>query len=487
MAVTRLERLAFTCGIPLGPAAVTMRTADLPAEPVVVREAEHDTIAFRALLAFMAVLLFRPQDQLPFLEPLHLADLTGAVAVIALMMGRLARGLPVTRFTPEVIGVFAFSAVMLLTIPTSYWPGGSLDVFLNQFAKIVLIFLVIVNTLTTRERVDRYITVVVAGGSYVGVRAVIDYARGVNLVEGGRVAGAVGGLFGNPNDMALNMVTFLPLAIVLMLQKSRPVLRLLGAGGAAAMALAMVFSKSRGGTVGMIAMLLVLVYQMRRVKPGIAAAVIAVSIAAVPFLPSSFAERMASIFDADQDPTGSREARKTLLKEGWRAFVANPITGLGAGQFTNYNPDERVEAWRQTHNAPLQVASELGIAGLAVFLFLVWNAFAGGLVALRAVRAARGRVRPRAPANRSRRRGRRAESREAKLSDQLDWFELHGGIVIAGIVGWFVSANFASVAYYWTFYLMLGLAGALRDVTLNATAPLLSALPRHRHVTGRAA
>jgi hypothetical protein len=43
-------------------------------------------------------------------------------------------------------------------------------------------------------------------------------------------------------------------------------------------------------------------------------------------------------------------------------------------------------------------------------------------------------------------------------------------VIIAAVVGWFVSANFASVAYYWTFYLMLGLAGAFRDVALQATA-----------------
>lgn len=462
MAVNRLERLAFTCGIPLRAETGAVRAEAAPTEPAVARGTEQDRLAFRALLAFMAVLLFRPQDQLPFLDPLHLADLTGAVAFIALVAGRMSRGLPATRTTPEVIGVLAFSAVMILTIPTSYWPGGSLDVFRNQFGKIVLIFLVIVNTLTTRERIEKYITVVVLGGSYVGVRAVFDYARGVNLVEGGRVSGSIGGLFGNPNDMALNMVTFLPLAIVLMLQRARPSWRLLGLFGAGAMALAVVFSKSRGGTVGMIAMIVVLVYQMRRLKPEVAVAVLAALIVAVPFLPSSFTERMASIFDAEQDPTGSREARKTLLKEGWRAYLSNPITGLGAGQFTNYNPDGRVEAWRQTHNAPLQVASELGTAGLALFLFLVWTALSAGRLARRAVRVARGRARPRSPT----RRGRRAATRD----DELDWLELHAAVIIAAVVGWFVSANFASVAYYWTFYLMLGLAGAFRDVAIRATA-----------------
>jgi hypothetical protein len=34
----------------------------------------------------------------------------------------------------------------------------------------------------------------------------------------------------------------------------------------------------------------------------------------------------------------------------------------------------------------------------------------------------------------------------------------------ASLAGWFVAALFASVAYYWTLYLVLGLALALRDI-----------------------
>ena len=48
------------------------------------------------------------------------------------------------------------------------------------------------------------------------------------------------------------------------------------------------------------------------------------------------------------------------------AFKHNPLFGIGAGQFVNYNPDGRQEAWRETHNTFLQVAAELGLVGLFV-------------------------------------------------------------------------------------------------------------------------
>jgi O-antigen ligase len=448
-----MERLTFNLR-PVATGRATYGAAEpAQAPPVVVSEPERDVFAFRALLAFMVVLLVRPQDQLPFLNVFHLANVTGVVACLALVAGRLRRSLPPTRLTPEVVGVLALTAIMIGTIPLSLWPGGSMALFKDQFVKVVLVFLVIANTLTSRARIERFIAVIVLGASYVAARSVLDYLRGVNLVEGGRAAGAVGGLFANPNDMALNMVAFLPLAIAVALSRGRPSLRLLGIAGAGVMALAIIFSKSRGGTVGLIVMMAVLLYQMRRVRPGIAALLVVGSLAALPLLPSSFTERMASIFDADQDPTGSRESRKTLLREGWAAFLANPIVGLGAGQFQNYNTAGRDEPWRQTHNSPLQVAAELGVFGLATFLYLVWTALMAGVIARRAARLTRNVRRARAPAGR------------AAADHNIEWMQLHGGIIIAACVGWFVAANFASVAYYWTFYLLLGLAGAVRDVS----------------------
>ena len=80
---------------------------------------------------------------------------------------------------------------------------------------MLLIFVLILNTLTSARRVREFTWVVVLATSYIGFRAVLDYARGFNLVENGRVQGAVGGMFQNPNDLALNMVSILPIAVLL--------------------------------------------------------------------------------------------------------------------------------------------------------------------------------------------------------------------------------------------------------------------------------
>jgi O-antigen ligase len=365
--------------------------------------------------------------------------------------------------TPEVAGVMAFAAVMVGTVPLSTWPGGSFAVFSELFIKIVIILVVMINTLTTPERIQRVIVLLTLGASYVATRAVIDYVRGVNLVEGNRIGGAISGLFGNPNDMALNLVTFLPLAIAVGLRREHRALRLVALCGIPFIAAAIIFTKSRGGLLGLLAMLAVLLFQMRRLRPALAVIILTAGLATLPVLPTTFTERMSSIFNPEQDPTGSREARKTLLREGFATFLAHPFTGVGAGQFQNYGTDGQQPSWRQTHNAPLQVAAELGIVGLAVFLFLLWTAFKACRIALRAVRESRGtnRMDPKRAA----------------------WIELNAAMTLAALTGWFVAAMFASVAYYWTFYLLLGVAASIRDVA----APPLSLATTRRPASREAA
>ena len=453
------ERLAFSGGgLYVGTAgsssvhrddAVTATTAaDDDAQWAV-----KDVVAFRALLAFTFVLFVRPQDTLRVLEPLHLAEVFGTFGIVALIAGRLSRGAPVVKITLDLGSVLALALVMLGTAPFSIWPGGAVGVVTELFSKVVVVYALILNTLTTRARFEQFVNVVVLTCSYVAVRAVIDYGLGIHLVEGSRVQGA-GGLFGNPNDMALNMVAFLPLAIIVMLGRGRPLLRGAAGLGTVALAAAIIFSKSRGGTLGLVAMIAVLLYQIRRVRPSVAVAVIVACLMTIPLLPASFTYRMSSILNPEEDITGSREARKRLLREAYQAYLDHPVVGLGAGQFLNYNPADRQEVWHQAHNAWLQVASELGTVGLLVFAVIVGSGFAAGLQAVRTLQRWRAR--------------RARRSREpAELLVRRERLHLYASAVLASLTGWVVAAMFASVAYYWTLYLVLGLAITLRDITLR--------------------
>ena len=402
------------------------------------------------MIAFTAVLFFRPQDHIAALAPLHLAELTAIAGLAAMAARRMAAGQPIARINPEVVGVLALGAVIVLTTPFSFWPGGSLSLFSDVYVKIILIFALMMSTITSPRRLTQMTWLIILICGYLSVRGIYDYARGVNLMEGDRLRGAVGGFMENPNDLAMNLIVFMAPALMIVFYDRRVFRRLVAAAVVLVMAVAIVLTKSRAGFIGIGAMGLVVVYYIMRERPAIVFALLLAGAVATPVMPTSFWDRMASITNPDEDQSGSRQQRIQLYKQGLQVFIENPITGIGAGQFVNYDGDMMIERWRVTHNVWLQVAAELGIFGLAAFAFLVWRAFTSCFDARRAIRGPT-------------RQNRRAPASSLTPEDQKI-IDINAKGMLAGLVGWLVCAFFASVAFNWTFYYVFALAVAGRDI-----------------------
>jgi putative inorganic carbon (hco3(-)) transporter len=427
------------------------RAAVLPAAP------ERREWAFIGLLAFTALLFFRPQDQFTALAPFHLAEMSAIIALIAMMIGRLSRGLPVSRLNPELFGVVALGGVMLITAPFSIWTGGAISTFTELYVKVILIFVLMVNTVLSPKRIEQFTWMIILASGYIAFRACFDYARGLNLVENGRVQGAVGGMFNNPNDLALNMVSVLPFALSFAFRKASTIRRLVAIGCALMMFMTIVASHSRSGSLGLAAVIIVMALLTLKRKPGLVAAGVLATALALPMLPASYWHRIASITDDNKDETASRQARTTLMRESYATFLEHPLTGVGAGQFQNYKPEGRTEAWRESHNAFLQVAAELGILGLVVFVFLTFRGFYGPMQARHLLK----RSEPRAA------RGHPDPEPDVLTADDREMLMAHAAAASAAFAGWFVCAIFASVAYQWTLYYLLALALAPREYLMD--------------------
>jgi len=417
------------------------------------------------MLTFTALLFFRPQDQIPGLDLLHLSELTAIAGLAAMAVRRMSAGKSIAHVNAEVIGVVVLGGIIVLTLPFSIWPGGSAKVFTDIYVKIILIFALMMSTITSPRRVRQMTWVMIVASGYIGARAVFDYVRGVNLVEGDRVRGAVGGMFENPNDLALNLVTFLAPTLFIILFDRKPSRRLFACGLAVAMLAAIVCTKSRSGFLGLIAMGAVVMYYTAKVKPAAVAAVVVAGLMALPVMPETFWARMDSIMNAEEDQTGSRAARLRLIEQGVQVFIENPITGIGAGQFKNYNAPDVVEKWRVTHNVWLQVAAELGIAGVLTFGFLVMRGFSSNFAAMRVLRRTRKRAGPPTRLNA------RAEDLDLQLTEnERRTLDLNAKGMFAAMVGWAVCSLFASVAFNWTFYYVLALGVAGREILISRRA-----------------
>jgi O-antigen ligase len=416
---------------------------------------------YLGLLAFTAVLLIRPQDQVPALTPFHLAEVCAVLGIGPMLIQRLMHQQPVFRVTPETVGLLAFGAAILASVPFSIWPSGSLGVFTDMYLKVFVLFVLMTNTLTTRARLEQTTWVVLVCIGIIAAQSVFDYERGLNLVEGDRLNGPVGGIFGNPNDLAMNMVSFLPIGVVFAAMRRYSLPKRLTAAGIAFLMLATtVFTKSRGGLIGLVAMFVVLLLLGQKIRRGFGTTAVVAILVAAPFAPSSFWERMSSITNDQKDKqefTGSREARSDLMQAGIETFLERPITGVGAGQFQNFNPYWRKQQWNETHNALIQVAAETGIVGLLVFTYLIVAAFRAAATTRRLL------ARPR--------RAWMADPVQTVMNDSdREWLYGNSVGMTAGLVGWFACSMFASIAYNWTFYYLLGLIVAGCQLTRDRLA-----------------
>ena len=219
--------------------------------------------------------------------------------------------------------------------------------------------------------------------------------------------------------------------------------RYLAAGCTALAVAALLATLSRGALVGMVVSLLVaplLIGPGRRIPTivfGASAAALAV-LAVLTFAPAQAVERLSG----QSDTTGS--GRTDIWKVGLRMYRANPILGVGAGNFANRNVDYLLEPGvvlrsdhiidkpKDAHNVYLQAAAELGTIGLLLFLTLMAAALRQLLVAARRFRAAGDR------------------------SSEL----LARGLLI-GMIGHLASLFFSTAIYSKQLWLMLALSVAI--------------------------
>lgn len=406
--------------------------------------APHGAAPFWALMAFTTILLLAPQTFFPALAPLRIALLAAAAAGLAFVFERAAQRLPLVELTRETVIVLLLLGWSAATLPLSYWPGGSVAFLLNTYLKTLIVFWLLSHCVDTVPRLQAVAWALSLMALPIAVAGVLHLASGQFVEQGlsaheSRIQGYDAALTQNPNDLALTLNLILPLTIGLFLASRH-------AGASAALLACITFEVmgviatfSRGGflTLGVTFVLYVRALSTRPGQRRWAALALLLALAALPFLPEGFTERMSTIADIQADESGSAQARlsDTLVALQYVAF--HPVAGAGIGMDVLALNEMRGELWKEVHNAYLQYAVDLGIPGLVLFVMLV-------LGALRCAREAQ------------------QAAGQAGAPD-TDLFHLAEGIRIS-LVAFAVAALFHPVAYHFYFYYFAGLALAARAI-----------------------
>lgn len=356
-----------------------------------------DRVAFVALMFFTLVLLLAPQLLLPSLAPLHLAMVAGCVAIAANLVSRLSRASASVAIATEVWIAFGLALWAVLSAPLSLWPSGSVGFLFDPFAKSLILFWLLSSAVVTIGRVRCTAWLLALITVPLALTGLWHLLSGVFLPGGaaagyGRIAGYEAPLTANPNDLALMLNLILPLGVALLLSERRWALKVLAVAVVTLSVFAIIATFSRGGFLTL--MTVCIAYMVRLSgRHRVVYCLPLILLLCLPLLPSGYLDQMGTITSLGADPTGSAAERLTDLMAAGRLVQASPLTGVGVGMNALAMNAERGTTWRMVHNVYLQIAVELGIPGLIVFLVLLVRTIRkAGTARLTAARTGNGRT-----------------------------------------------------------------------------------------------
>jgi len=338
-------------------------TTDILGRRSVVQPSDPTKGAFFWLSAFFLVYCSRPEDWIPGLVYIPIAKITALLAMWGLFnsFGRTKRtfkDLPKEgKILLALIGLMYVGAFL-----SPIWKGGALSRtidFSKVFVAWVLVFLLITNF-------DRLRRIIFIQAVSLPVVCAISIIKGHNRP---RLEGVLGGIYGNPNDLAFAIVLTLPFVLAFMLTSKSGIVKALWGCGMLIMSAALFLTASRAGFINLLISGSVTLYHFgikgKRLYLIVAVGFLGVLLMAVAG--GKLYDRFVALSgdsSTEQSAYGSYEARKYLMERALKGIEEYPIFGLGAHNFMSYSL-----IWHEVHMTYLQICVEGGIPVLILYLW----------------------------------------------------------------------------------------------------------------------
>jgi O-antigen ligase len=387
--------------------------------------------AYVGLLLFMFIYFSRPEDWIPGMANVPLAKIT---IILALLAAALSLRNVRQRMPREMFFLACLAAQLLVGgLLSPVWRGGAVQGSID-FAKIVLIFFVIIASVTTIQRLHLLIFTHALSLAVIAAAAVWK-----GRLIGERLEGFLNGNYADPNDMALAMVISLPLCLALLFLTRNWVVKIFWSISILVMMYAIFLTGSRGGFFAFVAAAAVILWEFAirgRRRIFLALAVVA-GVIVWQLSGGLLADRLTGTFHGDEEAGAayaSAQSRKQLFWRSIDVTKQHPLFGVGVNNF-----DQVSGQWHTTHNSLTLMSSEGGIPALVLYVLILWCGFKNLRAAKRWVR---GKTTP------------------TVLVRALQ----------ASLAGFLVGSVFLSVAYQFFPYILVAYTTALFSIARKSSA-----------------
>ncbi|MEZ5798372.1 MAG: O-antigen ligase family protein [Paracoccaceae bacterium] len=283
--------------------------------------------------------------------------------------------------------VVMFILAMVLSFLQSLHKPEGLDHMIG-FLSVILLFFLISVLADTPEKLEILLWALVVSGLVSSAIVLLDTLLGIRLVSTSAAAAtaqfegqsrSAGASDFNPTTAAHMMMATTIIAGVLFIRHPRfralsGLAFLLGVP-----ALVLTFARSAAIAFGIIAIVFAWHQRGHRFFALTLVLVLLAAGAAIPFVPPLYWERMWTLFDFGLDRTLLRRVSYNII--GLELWAQHPVLGVGPGNFPQYYASAefrfmpgREPLPRQLHNSYMEVAAEMGLLGISLFLGVMLSA-----------------------------------------------------------------------------------------------------------------
>lgn len=381
-------------------------------------------------ILYIAFIFIRPQEYMEAIQGWPILDYLAGLSIVLVFLEGNFTGDKLRRSALNVL-VLLFWFSLAMSWLSKFYLGGAVFA-LRSFAKVAIVYFLIVLTVDTKAKLRLFLWVLILMSTFLAVQAIVQFHTGEGLVGGEALQRAtqsdvVGeenvrqargiGIFADPNDLALNIV---PIIAFVLPAFHRPGLSRTWVTGViflVPMVVGVAYTRSRGGILGLAAV--GWMYMRKRLGN-----VLAIGGVVILFMMLLAIPRM------EQLDTKEASARSRLdhWSYGLSLFEAHPLFGVGFRAFTEEYPNT-------AHNSFVLVFAEAGFFGALLWVAMFYCSFRDLLAIENSERAP-------------------------------PWAVSVAAALEAALTGWLVSAFFLSQSYKFIHFMLMAAVVA----TLNVLA-----------------
>lgn len=296
----------------------------------------------------------RPQDIVPAIGALRPTWILIPLMVIAWVKSARLR----TAVSPQMTLMLCTLALLLVHIPLAmnhYWAYETAQDFFLCLPVCVSVILFV----DTPERLLSFTRWWVLLALYIAVKTILG-------------KGTAGSSFlGDPNDVSLLLNVMLPFVLCMFVYEQRTLLKVTYLGISLVCVAGIVTTASRGGFVGLLAVMSVIwLMSPRKVLALVLVSLLAIS--TYELAPSQYWNRMSTIESTNE---GTAKGRLDSWQAAWSMFKDHPL-GVGGGNFPVRFPEYQPRSFthnmwgRAAHSLWFTLLSELGVPGAILYALL---------------------------------------------------------------------------------------------------------------------